>query len=78
MPQMANITVKNAGNNDVVLTALTPSSGDRAALWRHDAADPLPLLRPTLKFVTGTTLTGCICRRISTLVAQKANKMVEK
>lgn len=52
MPQMANITVKNAANADVVLTALTPSSGDRAALWRYDALNTLPLLRPTYQITT--------------------------
>lgn len=52
MPQMANITVKNAVDADVVLTALTPSSGDRAALWRYDALDSLPLLRPTYQVTT--------------------------
>lgn len=52
MPQMANITVKNAADADVVLTALTPSSGDRAALWRYDALNSLPLLRPTYQITT--------------------------
>jgi len=52
MPQMANITVKDAANTDVVLTALTPSSGDRAALWRYDAFATLPLLRPTYQVTT--------------------------
>ncbi|DAD51164.1 TPA_asm: coat protein [ssRNA phage SRR7976323_4] len=52
MPQMANITVKDAAGADVVLTALTPSSGDRAALWRYDALNTLPLLRPTYQVTT--------------------------
>lgn len=52
MPQMANITVKNQSDVDVTLTALTPSSGDRAALWRYDNLNPLPLLRPTYQVTT--------------------------
>lgn len=38
MPAMANLTVKNAANADVVWVAATPSSGDRSpAVWRFNA-----------------------------------------
>lgn len=43
MPQIANITVKDASNVDVVFTALTPSSGDTTqAQWRALGAGTVP------------------------------------
>lgn len=37
MPNMANITVKDSANADVVYTAATPSAGDRSpAVWRQN------------------------------------------
>lgn len=37
MPNMANITVKNVANADVIYSAATPSSGDRnPAVWRQN------------------------------------------
>lgn len=53
MPSMANITVKNRANADVVFVAKTPSSGDRvAARWMVDAASDVIGFRPTFNTVT--------------------------
>lgn len=53
MPQMANITVKNAANADVLFTALTPSSGDTTlAQWRALGALTVPTLAPALSTKT--------------------------
>lgn len=47
MPQMANITVKNAANTDVVFEQVTAASGDNSpARWELTAASPMPLGRP--------------------------------
>lgn len=44
MPQMANITVKNGANVDVLYTALTPSSGDTTnAQWRNLGTGSVPV-----------------------------------
>lgn len=53
MPQMKNITVKKAdGTTDVTFNAITASGGDSSpAVWRVDAADPIPKFRPTIKMV---------------------------
>lgn len=49
MPQMANITVKNAANVDVLFTALTPSSGDTTqAQWRALGSASVPTNAPAL------------------------------
>lgn len=49
MPQMANITVKNAANVDVLFTALTPSSGDTTlAQWRALGLNATPNVAPAL------------------------------
>jgi hypothetical protein len=47
MPSMANITVKNSANVDVVYVAATPSAGDTiAAVWRLNAASAVIGHRP--------------------------------
>lgn len=49
MPQMANITVKDDQNTDVVFVALTPSSGDTTqAQWRADALGSTPAFAPAV------------------------------
>lgn len=49
MPQIANITVKNASNVDVLFTALTPSSGDTTqAQWRALGTNTVPTNAPAL------------------------------
>lgn len=53
MPQMANITVKNAANVDVLFTALTPSSGDTTlAQWRALGSLTIPALAPQVSSKT--------------------------
>lgn len=53
MPNMANITVKNAANVDVLFTALTPSSGDTTlAQWRALGSATTPTLAPALSTKT--------------------------
>lgn len=52
MPNMANITVKNAANADVVYVAGSPSSGDRVpARWKQNAAGTTWASRPELSVV---------------------------
>lgn len=53
MPSMANITVKNAANTDVVYSAKVPSAGDRSpARWTADAASPIIGFRPVFEMAT--------------------------
>lgn len=53
MPNMANITVKNAANADVVYVAGSPSSGDRVpARWKQTAAGVSWASRPEFTVVT--------------------------
>lgn len=53
MPQMANITVKNVANADVVYVAKVPSAGDRSpSKWTQDTAQAIPAFRPVLTMVT--------------------------
>lgn len=53
MPSMANITVKNAANADVVYVAATPSAGDRVpARWTQNAANAIIGFRPVFQVVT--------------------------
>lgn len=67
MPQMANITVKNAANVDVVYTALTPSSGDTtSAQWRN-MTNSTPLNAPHL--TTRTHLNAARNGRVVTINA---------
>lgn len=47
MPQMANITVKNAANVDAIFVAVTASAGDGSpARWELQAASAMPIGRP--------------------------------
>lgn len=53
MPSMANITVKNAANADVILVSKVNSSGDKnPAMWTLDAASTVAGFRPKLQMVT--------------------------
>lgn len=53
MPAMANITVKNAANADVIFTAATPSAGDRSpAVWRANGSSAIIGHRPMFQMVT--------------------------
>lgn len=53
MPSMANITVKNAANADVVYVAAVPSAGDKIpAMWRANALSSQIALRPTFSVAT--------------------------
>lgn len=53
MPSMANITVKNAADADVVYVAAVASAGDKSpAIWRANALSSQIALRPTLSVVT--------------------------
>lgn len=64
MPSMANITVKNAANADVIYVAKVPSAGDRSpARWTADAASAIIGHRPTLELTTRTngSNNGRIC-----------------
>lgn len=52
MPNMANITVKNKANADVVYSAATPSSGDKnPAVWRQNTPASIAF-RPIFQFST--------------------------
>lgn len=56
MPSMANITVKNAANADVIYVAATPSGGDRlAARWTQNAASAILGHRPKFQVTTRDT-----------------------
>lgn len=46
MPQIADITAKNAAAANVVFKALIPASGDTPALWRAQAVVPTPAAQP--------------------------------
>jgi len=53
MPAMANITVKNKANADVIYVAATPSAGDKSpAKWRQNAASGVIGWRPSLDVTT--------------------------
>lgn len=53
MPSMANITVKDASNADVVFNAAVPSAGDRTpARWNANAVSAIAGFRPTATVVT--------------------------
>lgn len=53
MPAMANITVKDAANADVVYNAAAPSAGDRSpAVWRCNAASSIIGHRPHFTVLT--------------------------
>lgn len=46
MPQIADITAKNAAAANVVFKALVPASGETPALWRAQAIAPTPAAQP--------------------------------
>lgn len=46
MPQIADITAKNAAAANVVFKALIPASGETPALWRAQAVVPTPAAQP--------------------------------
>lgn len=46
MPQIADITAKNAAAANVVFKALIPASGETPALWRAQAVAPTPAAQP--------------------------------
>lgn len=53
MPNMADITVKNAANVDVVYVAASASAGDNvAAVWRANALSPYIAYRPEFRALT--------------------------
>jgi hypothetical protein len=53
MPAMANITVKNAANTDVIYVAKVPSAGDRSpAKWTADALSTIVGQRPSFTVET--------------------------
>lgn len=54
MPNMANITVKQAnGTTDVVYTALMPSAGDQTpARWHVATANAVSMFRPSFEMVS--------------------------
>lgn len=59
MPNMADITVKNAAAADVVYVAATPSGGDKiAAQWRLNASSGIAAFRPSLSVQSQNTGTG--------------------
>lgn len=59
MPNMANITVKNAANADVVYVAGSPSSGDRVpARWKQNAAGVTWASRPDFTVVARSNARG--------------------
>lgn len=56
MPSMANITVKDAANVDVIYTAATPAGGDKSpAVWRANALQTQISWRPTFSMATRTS-----------------------
>lgn len=53
MPNMADITVKNAAAADVVYVSAMPSAGDKSpARWSQNAASGITGFRPSLEIVT--------------------------
>ena len=53
MPAMANITVKNAANADVIYVAATASAGDKIpAKWTANAVNAIVGYRPSFTMVT--------------------------
>lgn len=53
MPSIANITVKNKANTDVVYVQKVPSAGDRSpARWTADALSTVAGFRPSFEMTT--------------------------
>lgn len=46
MPQLADITAKNAAAANVVFKGLVPASGETPALWRAQSVVPVPAAQP--------------------------------
>lgn len=63
MPNMANITVKNAAGTDVVYVASTPSAGDKSpARWTQNAASGVQGFRPTFTLLSQDNGAGDVRR----------------
>lgn len=59
MPNMANITVKNAAGTDVVYSAATASAGDKSpARWTANTLSAIPAFRPTITMLTRDSGSG--------------------
>lgn len=59
MPNMANITVKDASNADVIYVASSPSSGDKTpARWKQNAAGTSWATRPEFSLVAKSNARG--------------------
>lgn len=59
MPNMANITVKNVANADVIYVAATPSAGDRSpAVWRQNALSSVMGHRPVFTALSRDNAAG--------------------
>lgn len=48
MPQLADITAKNAAAVNTVFKGLVPASGDTPALWRAQSVAPVPAAQPSM------------------------------
>lgn len=69
MSQMADITVKNVANADVVYVAATPSAGDKVpARWTQNAVSGITGFRPRLDLVTQSNGKGDVRRAEFTYV----------
>lgn len=85
MASMANITVKNAANVDVVYVAKIPSAGDRSpARWTLDASSTIPAHRPQLELVTrdngtatGRSISASFKARYTQTIAGVETKIAE-
>lgn len=49
MPQLADITAKNAAAANVVFKGLVPASGETPALWRAQSVVPVPAAQPYMR-----------------------------
>lgn len=69
MPQMANITVKNAANTDVVFEQVTASAGDgSAARWELVSVSSMPIGRPIAEMVSRPNADKTARKVITTLI----------
>lgn len=65
MPQISNITAKNAAGSNVIFNAMQPSSGDGvAAIWQATALSSVPSLRPRLEIAAMRSMGAKPGRRI--------------
>lgn len=68
MPQMADITVKNAAGTDVIYNAATPSAGDKlSAVWTQNALTGIQGFRPRFELKTSSNSSGDVRRADYTL-----------